>query len=221
SIDGNTQCADYFYTRHYSAKGDRMQALNALLAAKQNFDAGKDISKALDASLNQSTNPYAIYLKTLNEQRQGRSEEAAYWARRFMSVVSDSRYHSQLYSNLLGDMKLIIDPNYTPESDGVLSVVSELRLENCKLGQEQPFSLTLTNTGKSSLSVYDMRLSCTCVKLQSERTLTLQPGQSVKVDFLFIPDAQGEIFREIVFVSNGANGMERVTVVANVKGNES
>ena len=102
-----------------------------------------------------------------------------------------------------------------------MSVVSELRLENCKLGQEQPFSLTLTNTGKSSLSVYDMRLSCTCVKLQSERTLTLQPGQSVKVDFLFIPDAQGEIFREIVFVSNGANGMERVTVVANVKGNES
>jgi hypothetical protein len=37
SILGDVECAEYFFEKHFSARGDVMQTLNALLSCKQNF----------------------------------------------------------------------------------------------------------------------------------------------------------------------------------------
>jgi len=217
SIAGDTQCADYFHARHYFAKdGQRMQALNALLSGKQNLDKGEDIRHIISASLNQSTNPYAIYLKSLNEEKQGHHEEAVFWAEQFLDAISSNSYYSRVYSNVLGQIKTIINPNYSPFDEGMLSVTKELSLGDHQLNQSTPFSLMLTNTGKSPLLVHDIRLSCSCVKIKGERRLALQPGESQKMEFIFTADVKGNVIREITFFSNGVYLMETVKITATV-----
>jgi hypothetical protein len=218
SITGDAKCADYFYDKHYSATIDHLQALNALLLCKQSLDKGEDIGNAVDVCLRQSQHPYPVYLKLQNAVKQGRNEEAVYWANRFLSMINTNSYQSRVYNNIHQEVKTIINPNYaSADDDGKLSVVEELPLGNCKLHQPQPFSLTLSNTGRAPLSVYDMNVSCSCVKLQGERQLTLQPGQSQKVDFIFTADVAGDILREVTFFSDGANPMQTVRITAVVK----
>jgi hypothetical protein len=217
AISGHTECAENFHPKYFSATGDYMQTFNALLAFKQDLNKGKDLSPAIDAWLNQTNHPYFIYLKCINEQKQGRHENAVSLAKRFLTAVHDNELYFHIYNNLLDEIKTIIDPNYTPPvNDGILSVVEELYLGDKKFMSLTPFSLTLTNTGTSPLSVHRIGLSCSCVKPASEGRFTLSPGQSQKVDFVFTADVEGEVFREITFHSNATNPMQRVSIFATV-----
>ena len=55
------------------------------------------------------------------------------------------------------------------------------------------------------------------LRLLSSKQLILNPGKSKEVDFEFKADAKGEIYREIAFVSDGANAVEYVKVKAFVE----
>ena len=99
----------------------------------------------------------------------------------------------------------------------VLSVVEEIRLDSCKVRQAVPFSLRLTNTGRSPLSVHRIEPSCDCVELLSEKRLQLDPEESREVKFVFTPETTGEIYREITFFSNAVHPEETVRVLAIVE----
>jgi hypothetical protein len=193
-----------------------MQTLNALLSCKQNLDEGKNINDSINFWLNQSNHPYLLYLKSLSEVQQGRHEESVFWAGEFLSEINHNIYYAQVYSNLLGKVKTIINPNYSLDDEGMLSVAEELSLGNFTLHQSQPFSITVANTGKSPLTIHDVRLSCTCVKMADKRNLTLQPGESGKIDFVFTADIKGNVMREITFFSNGINPMQTVRITARI-----
>ena len=217
SIAGNARCADYFHQNHFSADGNPIQLLNALLTCKQNLNNGKDISKDIEPYLEQTNHPYAIYLKALNEKEQGRVEKAAFWAERFLSNVNAGRYYSRVYANLVGQVNMIIDPNYIPGEAGVLSVVDELPLGNRKFQESTPFSLTVSNTGQSPLSVFHVEVGCSCLRLLSDARQTIQPGEARKLNFTFTADIRGDVSRNIVFVSNGVNPVETVKITARVR----
>jgi len=50
----------------------------------------------------------------------------------------------------------------------------------------------------------------------SGKTHSVEPGQSLKIDFEFKGDREGEVFREVTFASNGANPIETVEITATV-----
>jgi len=217
SIASNTECSRYFYQNHFRTNSDVMQVLNTLLACKLDLDKGKDISETINVALARSQHPYTVYLKSISEVAKGQHEEAAYWANDFLQMVNSNSYFSRVYSNVNAQIRTIINPNYTPGDEGILSVVGEVALGDRKFKQPAPFSLTLTNTGSSELIIHDIQSGCTCVRLASKRTLTLQPQESQKVDFVFTGDVRGDVFREITFFSNGSNPMQRVRLTATVQ----
>jgi hypothetical protein len=97
-------------------------------------------------------------------------------------------------------------------------VVEEIKLEGCRYKEPKPFNITVKNTGKSPLSIRDIVVSCTCLKLVGARqTSPLLPGQSIKVDLIFTPDARGDVFREVTFFSDAKNSMQRVGISAVVR----
>lgn len=219
SISGDSKCAEYFYYKHFPVENDAMTMLNALLSCKQDLDKGKDIGKAIDECLDQSAHPYAVYLKSLNEAKQGRDKEAVYWGGQFLSMIEKNPLYFRVYSYLLKEVRMIAEPNYNPADDAVLSVVEELCLGDLKLHETRSFVVTVRNTGNSPLFIQDIVLGCTCVKLKDseKKPYTLQPGQSQDIDFVFNADTQGDIFREITFFSNGVNPAEIVRITVTVR----
>ncbi len=215
AIAGDFKCARFFENPQFPAKGEQGVAmLNGLLFCKQNLEQSQDISTDIEPFLEYNRYPYSLFLKFLNEEKQGRHEDAVYWAKQMLAL--ESPYYNFVYDTLYKQARSLVNPNYMNES-GVLSVVKELKLDGCKYKEAKPFSLTLKNTGQSPLSIRNIAVSCTCLKLLSAKQQTLQPGQSVKVDLVFTPDVRGDVFREVTFFSDAVNSLEKVGVFALVK----
>ncbi len=216
ALNDDAQCASYFYDRHYPVTGrSYLSLLNTLLNCKLDLDRGVDVGEALNACLEQTDYPWPVYLKCLNEEKQGRRDEAVYWAERLLEF--DDVLYSYLYSDLYTAAKFIVDPNYAPEEDAALSVVEKVRLDGCKVGQPKPFAVEITNTGKVRLQVRDVRVSCTCVELLGAKQLMLEPGEARTMEFEFTAEKSGVVHREITFVSNGVEAVKQVKVEAYVQ----
>lgn len=214
AVKGDNKCAAYFY-KHPSLKGNTLAVLNTVLACKQQFDKGKDISNDILSCLGPDTYPYPLYLQCLNEEQHGRHEQAVQWAQQLLTF--NNLLYARVYSGLYAQVKPIINPDYTADSDAVLFIADEVPLGNCRLHQPVPFSLALSNTGKATLNIHDINPGCSCVKLLSRKTLTLRPGESQKVDLVFTPDVAGDIYREVTLVSDAANALKRIKITAVVK----
>ena len=215
AIEGDFKCASFFENSQFPAKGKQsITMLNTLLSCKRNLEQGKDISAEIEPFLKQNVYPYSLFLKCLNEEKQGRHEEAVYWAKRMMEI--EDSYYNFVYDTLYKKVKTMINPNYADEAS-VLSVVEELTLEGCEYKQSKPFSLTLTNIGKSPIAIRDIVVGCSCMKLLSEKPQSIQPNQSIKIDLAFTPDARGDVFREVTIFSDAKNAMQDVKIFAVVR----
>ena len=212
AVDGDAKCADYLYDKHYHVLGNYLAMLNDLLACKRDLEAGKDIGTEIDACLAKAWYPYPVYLKALNEQRQGRTEGAAEMGRQLLAF--DEQYYYYVYNDLFTQAKYIIDPDYTPSEDAVLTMTEEIELDGCEVGKPRQFRMEVTNTGKFPLTVRDVQLSCTCLKLLTPARFRLEPGESSQVVAEFTAEGHGEFYREIVFFSDAAETMQRVAVRA-------
>ena len=215
AISSDLKCTAFFENKQFPAKGERsVLVLNSLLSCKRNLEQGKDISTEIQPLLERNSYPYSLFLKILNEEKQNRHEEAVYWAKRMIEI--EKPYYNFVYNALYNEVKSIINPNYLAEAS-VLSVVEELKLEDCKFKQPTPFSLKLTNKGKSPISIRDIATSCTCVELLRKKQQTLQAGASATIDLIFTPDMRGDVFREVTFFSDAKNSMQSVKIFAVVK----
>lgn len=215
AIIGDTKCAGYFENPQFPIRGKRsLVMLNTLLSCKQKLNQDQDISDEIQPLLDSHIYPYSLFLMCLNEKKQGRYKEATYWAQRMIAI--ESPYYSFVYDTLYKEAKSTINSNYAVEASE-LSVVEELKLEDCKYKEAKPFSLTLTNTGKSTLHIRDITMSCSCLELLGEKQQTIQPGASLKMDFIFTSDVRGDVFRAITFFSDAKNSMQNVRIFAIVK----
>lgn len=62
------------------------------------------------------------------------------------------------------------------------------------------------NDGSKALDILNIITSCSCIKrLNESSTFTVAPKDSVTLSFQFIPDAEGEINRNILIASNAIN----------------
>jgi hypothetical protein len=215
SLNGKPACAGYFYSKYYQSQGDVIPVLNAVLESKLALDRGEYIGDKIAETFPQIQYPYTIYLKCISEQQQGNREEAARRAAQFLQF--NSAYYYRLYGDLHSQARYILDPNYDPAQNAVLSVDKKRVLENCTLKQAQPFDITVLNTGMKTLEINDITLSCSCLKLLDGKKHSIDPGKSKSIGFEFTADAQGTLYREITLVSNASKALETVEITAIVK----
>lgn len=214
AVGGDTKCGDYFYDKRYHVKGNHLSLLNKLLICKHDLENGKDISDAIDACLRQTDSPYPVYLKCVNEKNQGRDEEAARYAKRLFEY--DETYYTYVYEDLFLQAKYIVNPDYKPEDDALLSVVEEVQLDNCEVNEPRYFSVQVTNSGKFPLLIRNIQTSCSCMKLLSPTRMRLKPGESVNIEAEFTSETMGEFYREIIIFSDAAQSLKRVAIKAQV-----
>jgi hypothetical protein len=187
--------------------------LNDLLECKLRLDRGEDIGPAIDRILEQTDYPYPVWLKALNAQKQGRIGEAAEAGKRLLAF--DEMYHYYVYGDLFTRAKYIVNPDYDPAEDAVLTIPAEdIVLADCKVDQPRRFTFEVRNGGKFPLLVRDIQLSCSCLKLLSPARFRLEPGQASQVEAEFTPDGSGEFYRELTFFSDTSDALQRVAVRA-------
>ncbi|MDR1719985.1 MAG: DUF1573 domain-containing protein [Dysgonamonadaceae bacterium] len=213
-LRGETECASYFYSKHYDSYGDVFAALNDILQCKLRLDAGENIEPEISLTTDKMAYPYNLYLKSLNAHNNG--DEATAKASAEKQLSFNDAFGIRLYGGIMAEAKKIIDPTYSPETDALLAVEKQIRLVGCTWGEARPFSIEITNAGKSRLQILDIMTSCSCVSLVSGKTHSVEPGKSLKIDFEFKGDREGEVFREVSFASNGANPIETVEITATV-----
>jgi hypothetical protein len=215
SVKGDTDCSGYLYSKHYQASGNVIQTLNDVLECKLRLDKGENSGKELTESLNRIQYPYNFYLKSLSEQQKGNREEAIYWAKKLLEF--NDAYYYRLYGEIYLQARYIIDPDYDPTKIAILSVEKERILEDCEVNQPKRFGIVVTNTGLTLLEIADISVSCSCLKLLSERMHRIDSGEYQTIDFEFTADKEGELYREITFASNASNALETVKIKAIVK----
>lgn len=117
------------------------------------------------------------------------------------------------------EAKYIVDPNYNPETEARLYIESEeIILENCKIRNACPFKLTIRNIGKKNLSIFDIVVSCDCLRLLTDipNNTNIKPGEKIDLNVEFKPLEKGEIERQIIFTSNSIDPIKIIKVKANI-----
>ncbi len=212
--DGDTKCADYFYSRHYPISGNYLTMLNELLACKQRLDRGEDVGADLDRVLSKTYYPYPVYLKAINEEKQGRHDSAVNAAERLLEFHETQYLY--LYSDLFLQAKYLVNPDYKPEQDGILAMEEEILLADCKVGEPRKVTIRVENPGEFPAFIRDIQMSCTCLELLSSKQHKLEPGEAVDIDVEFTAESRGEVYREVMFFSNSSQPIRKVALRAMV-----
>lgn len=93
-----------------------------------------------------------------------------------------------------------------PSSAQIVAGGTNLAFGNVNLGSAAAASISLTNTGGSTLVVSDVTFSHTAYSLGATALpLSLGPGQSGSLNVVFTPQAAGEIEASFSVVSNASN----------------
>lgn len=217
SVDGQTKCADYYYTTHFPVIGNKIDMLNEMLDCQRAMERGEDAAAALDEVLKKCDYPWLVWLKIQNEIKQGRSENAAILAER-MSQFSEPIFLT-CYADILQQSKYIANPAYSPDDEAKLVIPEEIKLADCIVSEPREFNVEISNEGKMPLSISDIQMSCTCMELLSDKQLTLAPGEKSTVRVAFTADSAGDFFREVLFFSNSSEKLMRVAIRASAKNN--
>ena len=85
-------------------------------------------------------------------------------------------------------------------------------------GQLKQGSFTITNKGSSKLTINHYMVTCSCLKITSDFTGEIGPGESNRVEFVF--DTEGlageNAKKDVIIFSNAQNSPHRVSVITEV-----
>ncbi len=216
SIDGQPACSDFMFRTAFTS-GDNMQTfktMDKILNARQAMQKGEDMGNSLEQILSELQYPYAVYLQYANSKKQGKEEEAIYYAKQLLTF--NQPQYLVLYKDMYIEAKKTIDPGFDPALEGKLQIESDkIELNDCKVNVAKPFRVKLTNAGKKELKISDITVSCTCVKITGDKQHVLMPSESVEVDFMFTADYKGDITRHINIVTDViGEPMTQITILA-------
>ena len=218
-LNGDLAGARFMYRHRFgNVNSDRViSMLNDILKCKYKLERGEDISEEIDKTISLMPYPYNLYLKYLNEKKEGNNESATQIAERILTYSEVLYYHiyGKMHHRLKKDIYTDIEIDSLPQ----LEVdAREITLDGCKKDVSQLFRINLTNKGMKMLSISDISTSCSCLKLgEGEKdNIEINPGASVAMSFVFTPDAKGLLRRDIIIYSNAINPLLEIVVRADV-----
>ena len=213
-MEDGKMCEDLAFYNNFSMseKEDIIPLLNDIFQLKLNVDEKVDVSSKVQDLSKSIMYPYLAYLGMQNSAHCGNKEKAAFWARRLLSFNGDIEL--EIYSMLFTEAKAIIDVHYDSKEEPYLICAPIIYLYNCRKGEKKPFSVNCINSGDKPLNM-DITLDCSCISLLSDSACTIQPHDSLLIQFEFMADDYKRIEREITIKSNAINPIKKIVIVAN------
>jgi hypothetical protein len=188
--------------------------LDDVLKCKLSIDRGENCDVAINETFNVLQYPFNTYLKFKNEISQNKIDDATNTARQLLQFKEDIQY-LRVYSEMFEETMRLIDPNYSPDNNPVLTVQSgNIVLHNCTLNNPVPFQITIKNTGKSMLRIKAIDIGCSCITSLNKDTVDIDTNKEDNFDFTFTPNSKGKTVRTVTFVSNATNYFEQIEIIA-------
>lgn len=218
SIRGDASCAKYQFRGDFKveAKGrDRIfELLNDVLKCKEKLDAGEDISEEINKNLREIEYPYNIYLKAKNEFNKGNAEIASEVAKELLPY-RNNKLNLIKYSSIFEEIQYIIDPDFNPENEPQLFVDNNpIHLDNYERGTMKKINIKLSNVGRKQLKIIDLKVDCTCLTYNGEKSFEIEVGKSKEIEVEFESDDPDKISRHINIFSNALFPIETISIVA-------
>ena len=193
-----------------------ISALNDILKSKQYMEQNLDFSIEVDNSLNVIRYPYNLYLKSISEMSLGNDSVASKYARELLDLTEP--FYVENFENLYLKAKFVINPELELDDEPRLFINNaKIELNECEKNKTMLVQVELKNIGNKTLQINNVSPSCSCLELLGNWKCTIGCDESCVLSFKFTPDAKGEMFREIVIVSNAINAYEKIEILANVR----
>lgn len=219
SINGKLDCSKYLYSSSFSKSiknEDIIKSLNLILKARAKVEKHEDATSELKESMNTLYYPYVLWLQIQNEKNKGNTEEAAYFAKQMLTFQEP--LYAALYSDLYLASRYTINPQFNIKDAPLLEIEnSNIDLGELKVGESTKFSVKLKNGGKDTLQIYDISVSCSCLKLLSKKSYAIDSGGEDSLYLEFSADYAGEIKRDLRLTTNGIEPSKLITIVVNAK----
>lgn len=204
------------YNRFGMSKNEYVAAMNSVLQAKRNFDAGKNIKTLIDSVVTKIKYPYSLFLKLRNEEKQNDAINLIHTCEELLSV--NSAYELLLYGEELIAAKKILDPSYDIAHEPYLEVSpAVVEVGRCEYRARKPFYIVLKNAGNKPVKIVTVKTSCSCVAYLGSSAYEILPHDSIRAPFEFAAEQKGHVERGCYFVSNARNPVVDVKILATVE----
>lgn len=207
---------NFHYVNRFNLKKENIiplfdQILKCSMGIKQGFFS--DLDNAVIDSLKY---PYPHYLRILGNIIYNDTITAQIIAEEIVKM--ENPLYLDLYKNEFILAKKIINPKFDICNEPTIRVNKELiTFLNYKMGETIPFDITLYNDGETDLKVSKIFKSCSCLELEGTDNFIIPPKDSIKLDFTFNIEQQGEVIRDIYITSNAINApILYIKVLANI-----
>lgn len=119
----------------------------------------------------------------------------------------ENPYYMEIFRDEFIMAKKTINPHFDVKDEATIRIhPARILLSNCLPGMEKPFTISIFNDGKRPLNVSKIFKSCSCLELKSHHgEFTINPEDSVQIDFVFNSAEKGEFIRDIFITSNAIN----------------
>ena len=219
TLNGQSDCSHYLSSTSFSksVKNENMiKALNLVLKAKIKVEKKEDATSELEESLNTLYYPYALWLQIQNSKNKKEEQEAVFLARQMLTFQDP--FYAFLYNDLYLESRYIINPDFDIKNAPSLEIENDnIDLGNRKTGEKIDILIKLRNAGKDTLRIYDVSVSCSCLKLLSKNKDVLEAGGEDILHLEFLADYEGKIKRNVSITTNGIESVQSVVIKANVE----
>lgn len=223
TLNDSKDCARYFYKSSFpeSTKNESIvKSLNLILKAKVKLEQKEDASKELEESMNILYYPYVLWLQILNERNKGNEQYTISLAKQILSFQHSlhTSLYAALYADFYKEVRYIINPQFDIRNVPVLEIEKDsIDLGNCMIGEEIDIKVELKNTGKETLLIHDVLVSCSCIELLNEKQYTIEPEETDSLFLKFSADHPGNIERDIILTTNEMEPIRNIKVFARLK----
>lgn len=213
AIDGLSATGFHWPNSFKMNKPRVLPPLNGLLQYKRRLDRGIYLPADIDRVIDSLPYAYSVYLKlsgALLERDTAGARRAA------QSLISlETPYIMDLYKNEFITAKKVLDADYDTGDDANIRVVEDtIRLNDRTTGTGTPIELPVFNDGLAPLVISKIHTSCSCLEQSNPAGgIVIGPRGSTILKFIFTPDVEGEIRRDIYIASNAVNTPIRHIVI--------
>lgn len=169
--------------------------------------------RQLTTSIHKQRYPYNTFLKIYYDKEITKTSNDNSVLKNWIMEYGRPPY-STIYYGLISKITSILS-----EEEGsqlILQPTSENY--DCLLNDSLHFSIKAINLSADTIHIQSIEPSCYCVKLLDNNwSKHILPKQSVEYHFLFIPDKEESVYREISFLSNANIPIGNVGITIHVK----
>jgi hypothetical protein len=179
--------------------------LNNVLKNQKYLDQGIFIPSEFDQMPDSLNYPYSLYLRLSGELMHKDSLSSRKTAQSLLTLETPLMLNS--YKDEFIMAKKIIFPDFSFDTEPTIRVDSSvIFLNDCVVEEKVSLNIPVYNDGEYPLNISKIYLSCSCVKHAAENENVVIPAESSHImQFVFTPENEGDISRDIYIASNAIN----------------